>query len=282
MAVSNYLNFTRAAEQLRITQPAISHQINTLENELGVKLFHRTQKRVQLTQEGYLFTQYATAILTLAQTSKNRLKEKQRISVTRFGIGCHSMPELSLLVPVLKTLRKEIPTFLPVLRMIPSESLENLLKDGDIQVMLLYQESAPKQTTFRELTQRPIVCICGEEHPFAVCESLTIPQLCEGERLAVCPPHCTPQSVLRVQSRVIADCSSEQLCFCDGLETVYATVASGSAYAIIADLPQVPLPGIRAIPLAGTTPLSYGLAYYAGETSHVLHRFLDETAALFQ
>lgn len=52
MAVSNFLNFSRAAEQLRITQPAVSHQINTLEDELGVKLFYRTSKRVRLTQAG--------------------------------------------------------------------------------------------------------------------------------------------------------------------------------------------------------------------------------------
>ena len=38
MAVSNFLNFSRAAEHLRLTQPAVSHQINSLEDELGVKL----------------------------------------------------------------------------------------------------------------------------------------------------------------------------------------------------------------------------------------------------
>ena len=45
MAVSNFLNFSRAAEHLRLTQPAVSHQINSLEDELGVKLFHRTSTR---------------------------------------------------------------------------------------------------------------------------------------------------------------------------------------------------------------------------------------------
>ena len=50
--VANYLNFSKAAQQLRLSQPAVSHQINTLEDELGVKLFHRTSKSVRLTQEG--------------------------------------------------------------------------------------------------------------------------------------------------------------------------------------------------------------------------------------
>ena len=63
MEVANFLNFSRAAEHLRITQPAVSHQITALEDELGVKLFQRTSKSVRLTKEGYLFTQYAGEIL---------------------------------------------------------------------------------------------------------------------------------------------------------------------------------------------------------------------------
>ena len=85
MAVSNFLNFSRAAEQLRITQPAVSHQINTLEDELGVKLFYRTSKRVRLTQAGHLFSQYAREILSLSRMSKARLKEGQDSSVLRLG-----------------------------------------------------------------------------------------------------------------------------------------------------------------------------------------------------
>lgn len=74
MAVANYLNFSRAAEQLRLTQPAVSHQISTLEDELGVRLFRRTSKSVRLTQEGFQFTQYAGEILKLSELSKARMR----------------------------------------------------------------------------------------------------------------------------------------------------------------------------------------------------------------
>ena len=88
--MANTLNFSRAAEQLRLTQPAVSHQINSLEDELGVKLFQRTSKSVRLTQEGYLYTQYAGEILRLFNVSKGRLRatreEQQRI----LGIGCRN------------------------------------------------------------------------------------------------------------------------------------------------------------------------------------------------
>lgn len=99
MSVANFLNFSRAAEQLRITQPAVSHQINTLEDELGVKLFHRTSKSVRLTQEGYMFTQYAGEILKVSEFSKARMKEMSQFAKARIVIGCRNTAELRLIVP---------------------------------------------------------------------------------------------------------------------------------------------------------------------------------------
>ena len=55
VAVAEHLNFSRASEDLKMTQPAVSHQIRSLEDELEVKLFNRTSKSVALTQEGILF-----------------------------------------------------------------------------------------------------------------------------------------------------------------------------------------------------------------------------------
>ena len=123
MAVANFMSFCRAAEQLRLTQPAVSHKINTLEDELGVKLFYRTSKRVRLTQAGHLFSQYAREILSLSRMSKARLKEGQDSSVLRFGIGCRSFLELRLLGPVLGQLREEFPQLMPVLRLVPFDSV---------------------------------------------------------------------------------------------------------------------------------------------------------------
>ena len=63
ITVAEYLNFSKASRALKITQPAVSHQIQTLEEELGVKLFSRTSKSVTLTREGSLFPARCTAYL---------------------------------------------------------------------------------------------------------------------------------------------------------------------------------------------------------------------------
>lgn len=281
MAVSNFLNFSRAAERLRLTQPAVSHQINTLEDELGVKLFHRTSKRVRLTQEGHLFSQYAQEILALSHMSKERLKENRQTSVIHFGIGCHSFLELNLVRQVLSRLRAEFPLLHPILRLVSSASLENLLEDGDVQVMFTFQEMAPKRAVYRELTRQRVVCICGEDHPFAARSSLTVQQMREGECFAACPPHSGPPTILDLQGRIITGRSPDQICFCDSLETLYTLVEAGYAFAIAADLPNVHLPNLRAIPVSGCPSISYGTACRAGEDHPVLRRFLEQMDDLF-
>ena len=177
MEVANFLNFSRAAERLRITQPAVSHQISTLEDELGVKLFHRTSKSVRLTPAGDLFTQYAGEILKLSRLSKARIKEPTQSAPPRLVIGCRNPTELRFLTPALERLRQERPEVLPVLRLIPFDSLENLLAEGEIHMIFSYREAFPAKGRFRELARVPLVCICGPEHPLARKDALTLEQL---------------------------------------------------------------------------------------------------------
>ena len=77
LAVAQNLNFSKAAESVALTQPAVSHQIRSLEEELGVQLFTRTSKSVTLTRAGMQFIGDASAILRIANTARTRLNEPQ-------------------------------------------------------------------------------------------------------------------------------------------------------------------------------------------------------------
>lgn len=274
MAVANFLNFSRAAEYLRITQPAVSHQINTLEDELGVKLFHRTSKSVRLTQEGFQFTQYAGEILKLSNLSKARMKESGQ-APARLKIGCRNAAELRMLRPALRRLRLEQPELLPVLRLIPFDSLENLLAEGDVHLIFSFRESALQKARYQELARCPVVCVCGEDHPLAAREQVTLAELRQAGRIAVCRPPICPQALFAHQSQAVGERATDQVLFCDHQETMTTLVETGYAFAVTVDFPHARLPGLRHIPIPECRPLSFGAVYLPGEATPDLRRFLE-------
>ncbi|MGI6030657.1 MAG: LysR family transcriptional regulator [Eubacteriales bacterium] len=274
MAVANYLNFSKAGEFLRITQPAVSHQISALEDELGVKLFHRTSKSVRLTQEGFLFVQYAGEILKLSGLSKARMKESRENTPQRLVIGCRNTTELRLITPALEKLRTLQQDILPVLRLIPFDSMENLLEEGDIHVMFSFGKHSLKNACYQELVRTPAVCVCSETHPLAKYQELTVEQLQKAGRIATCHPPICPQDLFFIQSQVVGGRGPGQMLFCDNQEVVYTLVAAGYAFAILTDFPHAHLPGLRYIPLPQFEPLSFGAVYVSGEQNPILREFL--------
>lgn len=81
-AVAEAKHFTRAAEQLGIAQPPLSQQIKKLEEELGVNLFKRLSRGVELTPASKeLFYQDATSILQQVERAKDRVRQRARESI---------------------------------------------------------------------------------------------------------------------------------------------------------------------------------------------------------
>ena len=84
IAVAKYRNFSRAAQDFYLTQPAISHQIKMLEKELDTELFVRNTKKVTLTDSGELFLEDAKSILDAMGQAKQKLDlAKEQPSVLR-------------------------------------------------------------------------------------------------------------------------------------------------------------------------------------------------------
>lgn len=77
LTVAETLSFARAAELLHVTQPAVTHQIKVLEQELGVQLFFRSTRSVLLTTEGKLFLGDAKSIVAMEKLAKSRFERPQ-------------------------------------------------------------------------------------------------------------------------------------------------------------------------------------------------------------
>ena len=166
LAVAEHLNFSRASEVLRITQPAVSHQIQSLEEELDVKLFKRTSKSVSLTQEGIQFLPDAQLILKTALSAKERLGQHEQF--IPFELGCHNRMELNLLPPILKKLTEFFPLLRPVIQIVPFPSLLSQVENKQVHAAFGIKEEQKKSSLyFRELCSAPMACICSPGHPLA-------------------------------------------------------------------------------------------------------------------
>ena len=175
LAVAEHLNFARAAEQLHVTQPAVTQQIHSLEKELGVSLFARTTRSVRLTQEGRLFLQDARQLFHLANRAKARFQNASTGGIQDLAVGCDSYPCLFALSGVLGQLRQGHPNLHPHLQVVPFPQAFRLLEEGDLEVVVGFRKpGVVKGTTYRELATFPLVCLLPAGRPLAKRETLRL------------------------------------------------------------------------------------------------------------
>lgn len=271
VSVAEHLNFSKASKVLKITQPAVSHQIQTLEEELEVKLFHRTSKSVSLTQEGILFLADAQLILKTALSAKERLGMREHF--IPFELGCHNHMELNLLPPILKRLMQEFPLLRPSIRLVPFPSLISLVENSQVQAALGIKEESKKSILFfKELCVVPVACVCSPEHPLAQHQALTKDQL-KGNFIA-CSPRQISNAVFSAQSGVLADLPPEQRFYTENIESALALAKAGIGYTLYPDIPQAREAGLCYLPVHDLPGISFGVYYPYGQNHPVLKRFL--------
>ena len=111
LAVSDNLNFARAAEQLHITQPAVTHQIQSLEAELNTRLFVRTTRSVELTPAGFAFISDAKDILGLTRAAKARISSSDPGHLPNFPSAAPVFPNRIFFLLSCTRSQKNFPCF---------------------------------------------------------------------------------------------------------------------------------------------------------------------------
>ncbi len=109
LTIAQEENFTRAAEQLHLTQPTLSRQIAQLEEELGAKLFLRGTHTVVLTEEGLLLRRRAQELLSLADKAKQEILSQRRDLEGVISIGCGEFLSTTVLADCIAAFRKDNP-----------------------------------------------------------------------------------------------------------------------------------------------------------------------------
>lgn len=102
-------SITKAAEVLHITQPTLSRQLSQMEEEVGVKLFHRGTRKISLTNEGILLRRRAEEILQLVDKTEKELVEQEEQVEGRVSIGCGEIASVQLLPEMFRSFREKYP-----------------------------------------------------------------------------------------------------------------------------------------------------------------------------
>ena len=279
IAVAEHLNFSRASEALRITQPAVSHQIQSLEEELNVKLFKRTSKSVSLTQEGIQFLPDAQLILKTALSAKERLGQHEHF--IPFELGCHNRMEINLLPPILKTLADDFPLLRPVIQLVPFPSLLGLIENKQIHAAFGIKEEQKKSSLyFREFCSAPVACICSPGHPLAQYESLTKKQL--SGNIIACSPRQIADPIFSIQNSIVTKLRPEQRYFAENIESAMTLVKAQIGYVLYPDVAPAREPDLRYIPVTDIPGMPFGVYYRYDDDHPALRKFLSLCSDILQ
>ena len=178
LSVAKTRSFSRAAEQLHLTQPAISKRIATLEQQLNVRLFDRIGKYVDLTEAGRALKPRAELILnTLNDTARAlgnlsaTIQGRLRLA-TSHHIGLHRLP------PVLRRFTKAYPGVALDIEFLDSEVAYDKVLQGEIElavITLAPEIKAPIIAT--QIWHDPLDFVVAPEHPLAHAGRLHLRQL---------------------------------------------------------------------------------------------------------
>ncbi|MEM9447386.1 MAG: LysR substrate-binding domain-containing protein [Cyanobacteria bacterium P01_E01_bin.6] len=201
LEVARHLSFTEAADTLNLTQPAVSAKIKSLEESLGVELFHRLGRKIKLTRVGdYLFNSGPELIALESRLVKevNEIKEGKH---SRLTIGCTASVSDDWIPNVLFQSRQKYPKVeLSCLSFASVKSLHQSIMDGEVDIGI----SETSLHEFDEIESQPIdrfhYCLMvATDHRLANCQWLSLKDL--TSEVWAFPPTGTPERLV-LESRL--------------------------------------------------------------------------------
>jgi DNA-binding transcriptional LysR family regulator len=167
VAVAEELNFRRAAERLRVAQPALSSQIKNLEEELGVKLFDRTTRSVQMTTTGHIFLNEARGILSATNHAEQLVRKAELGLVGTLRVGVITPATGPLLARVLRHFHQKFPGVQLSLSALTSTEQLKRLRAGELDAGLLRPPVVSPDLDTRFVEQAPLMLAVPAGHRLA-------------------------------------------------------------------------------------------------------------------
>lgn len=178
IAVAEELHFGRAAERLNISQPPLSHQIQILEQEIGARLFARTNRSVQLTAAGQQFLLDARAIMQNVAQAADKAARLHRGDEGELRIGfTSSAPFISVVSDALFTFRQRHPAVHLQMQEINTRQQLAPLSDGRLDLGVMRNTPLPETLQHQLILQEPMYALVHRRHRLASRKQIAVSEL---------------------------------------------------------------------------------------------------------
>jgi DNA-binding transcriptional LysR family regulator len=166
-AVAKHLSFTKAAEALFMTQPAVTFQIKQLEEHFNARLFERGHGQIGLTEAGRVVFDYAERILGLSTELDARLKDMTGQITGPLLIGASMTIAEYLLPQVLGEFYARYPGVVPRLMVANSETVQNQVAEHALDIGLIEGDSLLPSLVTEIVCEDELLVVCAPAHPLA-------------------------------------------------------------------------------------------------------------------
>ena len=167
LAVADHGGFTRAADALHVSQPALSQQIRQLEETLGAPLFDRSGRKTRLTDAGEVYQRYARRALLDLDAGRRALHDVQDLSRGSLRIGVTPTFTSYLIGPLMEAFHGRHPGIALTVREMPQERIEEQLNDDQLDVGIAFEDVRSSDIDAQPLLVETLALVVGKRHPYA-------------------------------------------------------------------------------------------------------------------
>jgi DNA-binding transcriptional LysR family regulator len=281
LAVAELLNFSRAAERIHLSQPALSIQIRGLEEELGVKLFERSHQSTSLTAAGAVYREEARDLLTRAELAVRNAKLAAAGKIGRLRIGFISTAAAHIVPSLVSAFRKTHPQVeLELRHALTAEQigmLENRTIDiGFFRLPIIEQGEIRTVPVHRE----PFKVFLPSSHPLAHRRNLRLKQLDGAQFVMYARKHAPGFHDFLIRVLKDAGAIPSVAYEANDMYTLVSLVSAGVGIAIApASVVNYRLPGVTVRDVGHLPPSEVALAFREGLKHPAALSFIKLTLA---
>jgi len=236
LAVAKFEHFAKAAEACRVSQPALSTQIKKFEERLGVEIFERTNRNVQITERGRAVLAQVQRIVDESSLLIERAKFNVEPLSGPFRLGAIATVGPYLLPHLLGPLRKTYPQCELFIEEGLTDGLLEKLNKGELDVVIAADTFSDSKFVKTPLYFEPFLAVVPQGHPLESRQYLTSRDLDANEMVLLADGHCLSDQVLKICPK--GKGIRRDLFQTTSLETLRHLVASGTGYTLIPQLAQ--------------------------------------------